>query len=562
MKKLVMLLCAVVISIFSYSQQPPCQDFTVVPDINARWNEEENRYEACADSYITLSAHGVFPNNDAPNGYHQSDENLIYCWSWYAEDGFQGANNVYSVGTTFAHGGYYIMLQATDQNGCRYVYPEPIVLVVSAPPTFEGTAVTPEICPGEAALLDGRVQPPDPWEMEIPEQIVEQHCFVDETGYVQSMCFEHNAFAPGQLIQSANDIESIAIDMEHSYLGDLEVWITCPSGNRLTLFDGYNGGSDLQFLGEPIDDDYDPCNPGTPYHYTWSHNATSTIEQVANNAPTYSYTDNAGNHYYGEEYIPAGDYRPTGDWSSLVGCPVNGEWCINIQDHRHWDDGVVFSVELHFADYLIPIESLIRFQTEFASSDMTWDGGNIIGGVAANTTALPNVPGQHEYVFSATDNFGCTYDTTLVVTVRDYDDPRCCITPSTTILTSTGNVCSNRTSLSARPLANGNTGEWSVVAYPNGDNVNNSVTFTSPNAPNTQVVVNGWGTYTFRWIEHYMGLADCIDFADVAITFNQQPNANFTYTPISCFGGETSIAYTGNMSADAEFSWNFDGGFV
>ena len=564
MKKLVMLLCAVVISIFSYSQQPPCQDFTVVPNIDARWNEDENRFEACSNSPLEISANGVFPNNDTPNGYHQSDENLNWTWSWVDEHGSHqtGGTGMNTLVTNLEPGAYYINMYATDQNGCRYVYPEPMLVVVSLPPTFTGTAVTPEICPGEAALLEGHVQPPDLWVMEIPEQIVEQHCFVDETGYVQSMCFEHNAFAPGQLIQSASDIESIAIDMEHSYLGDLEVWITCPSGNRLTLFDGYNGGSDLQFLGEPIDDDYDPCNPGTPYHYTWSHNATSTIEQVANNAPTYSYTDNAGNHYYSEEYIPAGDYRPTGDWSSLVGCPVNGEWCINIQDHRHWDDGVVFSVELHFADYLIPVESLIQYQTEFDPSDMAWGGSDIIGGVAANTTALPNVPGQYEYVFSATDNFGCTYDTTLLVTVRDYDDPRCCITPSTAIQTSSGNVCSNRTSLSAQPLASGNTGEWSVVAYPNGDNVNNSATFTSPNAPNTQIVVNGWGTYIFRWTEHYIGQADCIDFADVAITFNQQPNATFTYTPISCFGGETSIAYTGNMSADVEFSWNFDGGFV
>ncbi|MBO7572184.1 MAG: gliding motility-associated C-terminal domain-containing protein [Bacteroidales bacterium] len=564
MKKLVMLLCAVVISIFSYSQQPPCQDFTVVPNIDARWNEDENRFEACSNSPLEISANGVFPNNDAPNGYHQSDENLNWTWSWVDEHGSHqtGGTGMNTLVTNLEPGAYYINMYATDQNGCRYVYPEPMLVVVSLPPTFTGTAVTPEICPGEAALLEGHVQPPDLWVMEIPEQIVEQHCFVDETGYVQSMCFEHNAFAPGQLIQSASDIESIAIDMEHSYLGDLEVWITCPSGNRLTLFDGYHGDSDWQFLGEPIDDDYDPCNPGTPYHYTWSHNATSTIEQVANNAPTYSYTDNAGNHYYSEEYIPAGDYRPTGDWSSLVGCPVNGEWCINIQDHRHWDDGVVFSVELHFADYLIPFDNLIQYQTEFDPSDMAWGGSDIIGGVAANTTALPNVPGQYEYVFSATDNFGCTYDTTLYSTVRNYGDPECCITPSTAILTAPASICSNRTNLSAQPLANGNTGEWSVVAYPNGDNVNNSVTFTSPNAPNTQVVVNGWGTYIFRWTEHYLGQAGCIDFADVAMTFNQQPNAAFTYTPISCFGGETSIAYTGNMSADADFAWNFDGAFV
>ena len=560
-----MLLCAVVMYLVSFSQRPPCQDFTVVPDIDARWNEAEGRYEACADSFLELTAHGVFPNNDAPNGYHQSDENLIYNWLWCGADGFQGANGVYSVGTTFTHGGYYITLQATDQNGCTYIYPEPIILIVSSPPTFEGTTVTPAVCPGEAVLLDGHVQPPDPWTMEIPEQIVEQHCFVDETSHVQSMCFEHNIFAPGQIIQSASDIESIAIDMEHSYLGDLEMWITCPSGNRLTLFDGYHGDSDLQFLGEPIDDDGDPCTPGNPYHYTWSHDATSTIEQVAENAPTYSYTDNAGNSYSNHEYIPAGDYRPTGDWSSLVGCPVNGAWCINIQDHRHWDDGVVFSVELHFADELIPVSNIIQFQTEYdvseTSPDLVWSGSNVSTGYA-HTTANPNVPGQYEYVFSATDNFGCTYDTTLYTTVRNYDDPECCITPSTAILTSSASICSNRTNLSARPLASGNTGEWSVVAYPNGDNVNNSVTFTSPNAPNTQVVVNGWGTYIFRWTEYYMGQAGCNDFADVAMTFNQQPYANFTYTPISCFGGETSIAYTGNMGADADFAWNFDGAFV
>ena len=541
-----------------------CQDFTIVPNISARWNEEENRFEACSNSPLEISANGVFPNNDAPNGYHQSDESLNWTWSWVDENGSHqtGGTGMNTLVTNLEPGAYYINMYATDQNGCRYVYPEPMLVAVSLPPTFTGTTVTPEICPGEAALLEGHVQPPDLWVMEIPEQIVEQHCFVDETGYVQSMCFEHNAFAPGQLIQSASDIESIAIDMEHSYLGDLEVWITCPSGNRLTLFDGYHGDSDWQFLGEPVDDDDDPCNPGTPYHYTWSHNATSTIEQVANNAPTYSYTDNAGNHYYSEEYIPAGDYSPTGNWSSLIGCPVNGEWCINIQDHRVWDDGVVFSVELHFADYLIPSETLIQYQTEFDTSDMVWDGANIQGGVATNTTALPSIPGQYEYVFSATDNFGCTYDTTLVVTVRDYNDPRCCVRPSTAMITSLGSVCANNTMLSAQQLATGNTGEWSVVAYPNGDNVNNSVAFASPNSPNTRVVVNGWGTYTFRWTEHYLGQADCTDFAEVTITFNQQPTPTFTYTPITCYDGETYIAYTGNMSADAEFSWNFDGGFV
>jgi len=64
-----------------------CQDFTLVPDITARWNATEERYEACSNDALGIAAHGVFPNNDAPMGYHQSDENLIWTWSWVDVNG-------------------------------------------------------------------------------------------------------------------------------------------------------------------------------------------------------------------------------------------------------------------------------------------------------------------------------------------------------------------------------------------------------------------------------------------------------------------------------------------
>ena len=545
-----------------------CQDFSIEPNINARWNEEESRYEACSNEPIQVSANGVFPNNDLPEGYHQSDENLNWTWSWIDGNGTHEAGGIgeNSLAIDFEPGAYYLTVSARDMNGCTYVYPEQMLIVVSFPPTFDGTYVTPLVCPGEVVLLDGYVQPPDLWVMEIPSQIIDPYCTEDDITHEQSMCFNHTAFAPGQIIQSPSDIESIAIDIEHSYLGDLEVWITCPSGNRLTLFDGYHGNSSYQFLGLPVDDESEPCVPGLPYHYTWSNNASYTIEQIAANAPTHSYTDQVGNSYYSQEYVPAGDYRPTGNWSNLVGCPVNGEWCIIVQDHRLLDDGTVFSVELHFADYMIPQESLIQYQTEYdtssTSTSLVWGGGESVNDTVAHLTTIMNAPGQHEFVFYATDNFGCTYDTTLYSNVREYEDSACCITPSTSIVTTTSIVCSNSTNLSAQSLSSGNTGEWSVVAYSNGDNVNNSAVFANPNSPNTSVVVNGWGTYTFRWTERYLGQADCFDFADISITFNQQPTPTFSYTPIVCYGGETTIAYVGNMDANAVFNWNFGGAFV
>lgn len=550
-----------------------CQDFTIVPNITARWNEEEQRYEACSNADLGIAAHGEFPNNDAPMGYHQSDENLIWSWSWVDETGrheFSGeGENV--LDADIEPGAYYVNLQATDLNGCTYLYPESFLVLISLQPTFTGTTVTEFVCPEESALLDGHVQQPEEWVMEIPEQIIEQHCFEDVTSYTQTMCFNHNAFAPGQTIQTASDIESICMEIEHSYIGDLEVWITCPSGNRMDLFNGYSSAcSDCswQFFGEPIDYDSEACTPGVPYHYCWTHTASQTIEQMAEYPPEYSFTDNSGHSYTDHEYIPGGDYLPRGDWSSLVGCPVNGEWCINIQDHMGSDDGTVFSVELHFADHMVPADdNIISYQTEFntssTSQDLTWSGDAVFQELTANTTALPAIPGEHEYTFYATDNFGCTYDTTLVVTVRDYDDANCCIRPTPNAGLDT-TLCTNQYMLSAT-LANGNEGTWSVVSTPEGG----IAAIAAVNSPATNVVVDTYGVYKFRWTEAYVGDYDnCSAYDDVIVGFYPQPTNTFTYLPINCYGENTTITYLGNMTSvgsvadNASYIWDFDGAVI
>lgn len=549
-----------------------CQDFTVTPHITARWNEEEERYEACSNDDLGISATGNYPNNDAPQGYHQSDQNLTWTWSWVDEFGTHESTGVglNTFNADIEPGAYYFNLQATDMNGCTYVYPESFLVAISLAPTFVGTTVTPAICPGEIADLEGHVQDPPLWVMQIPEQIIEQHCFEDVTNYVQTMCFNHTAFAPGQTIQSVNDIESICFDMEHSYIGDLEVWITCPNGTRMDLFDGYHSTNcSWEFLGEPIDYDNEACVVGVPYHYCWTHNASQTIEQTAANAPSYSFTDNSGHSYTSHDYIPAGDYLPSGSWSSLVGCPVNGEWCINIQDHLGSDDGTIFSVELHFADHMIPAgDNVIQYQNTYdvstTSQDLVWEGVAVGQQPAANTTAAPTTPGVTEYTFYATDNFGCTYDTTMIVIVRQNNDPSCCVMP-TPYAGQDALTCSNSYMLSATPLPAGNVGTWSVVTAPAGG----AAAFGAVNSPNSTVIVDTWGRYKFRWTEAYMGnYESCSAHDDVIVDFYPQPNNRFTYLPVECYGESTTITYLGNMSTegsvcnDAIFNWDFDGAIV
>ena len=126
----------------------PCQDFTLVPDITARWNATEERYEACSNDELGIAAHGVFPNNDAPQGYHQSDENLTWTWSWVDVNGRHeyGGVGASSLDADIEPGAYYINLQATDLNGCTYIYPESFLVLISLPPKYTGTTVTPSIC--------------------------------------------------------------------------------------------------------------------------------------------------------------------------------------------------------------------------------------------------------------------------------------------------------------------------------------------------------------------------------------------------------------------------------
>ncbi|MCF0207195.1 MAG: gliding motility-associated C-terminal domain-containing protein [Bacteroidales bacterium] len=551
----------------------PCQDYTLVPDITARWNADLNRYEACSNEELGFAFHGNYPNNDAPRGYHQTDQNTTWTWSWIDVNGRHESTGLgqNSFAVDIEPGAYYLNISARDFNGCEEVYDQEIFVVISLPPTFVGTTATPVICPGEVILLEAAVQPPDEWVMDIPEIIVEEHCFEDVVGITQSMCFNYDIFEPGQTIEEISDIESICVQIEHSYLGDLEAWLTCPNGSRMDLFNGYNcSACSWEFLGEPIDNDGLSCQQGVPYTYCFTPNESVTIHNVAANPPSYSFTDQSGTYISNHEYIPAGDYAPTGSWTTLIGCPVNGDWCINILDHLGSDDGTVFSVELHFSDNITPApDRVVSYQTQFnlapGSHDVRWEGLNVAQVNAATTTAMPDIPGQYQYTFYATDDFGCTYDTTVNVEVRSYDHPICCILPDFITAGQNTQVCSDRHLLSATPLTEGNEGRWEVVSAPTGG----TATFAFQNAPNTSVFVDTYGQYVFRWTEAYRGNFEyCSISSTVEVGFYPMPENTFAYLPIDCFGNSTTITYIGNMTNSgfmgdqATFNWNFDGAVV
>lgn len=534
-----------------------CQDYTVSITPEAQYDATEEAYLGCSGS--TVSAVVNFPNNN--QNYQQTIANTNFSWSVLNSNGtqvFEGLG-MNELSEPLAPGAYFYTLTTTDMNGCQVVS-NTVTVYISVPPTFAGTTVTPEICPGDAAEIVGVVNQPAEWEMTIEEYNYEQHCFDDDhINEEQTSCFSYAAF-PGQYIQSASDIESIGMQIEHSWMNDLQILLQCPNGQRISLFNRGCGGG---YFGQAVDYDTqgtNSCNDGPQwvgvgYDYYWTMSDNRGL--MTANCPGSSTP------------LPSGYYQPVGSFEDLVGCPINGEWCVIFIDNLSIDDGTVFQTELHFADHIIPAEeNRISFQNTYdiseTSQDLTWGGENIFQDNVASTTATPTEPGEHEYIFYATDNFGCTYDTTLIVTVRDFDDPSCCIRP-TPYAGVDAHVCTDRYMLSATPLPAGNEGTWTVVSAPTGGNA----TFAAQNSPTTNVFVDTWGTYKFRWTEAYLGDYDnCSTYDDVVVEFYPQPTNTFTYLPVRCFGDETTITYLGNMTMvgavanNATYVWDFDGGIV
>jgi len=191
-----------------------------------------------------------------------------------------------------------------------------------------------EIC---ASSVCGELERPE-GSLELPDGA----CPEDEDepceGYESSITF--SGFSPGQELGLIDDLLGICVNMEHSWIRDLVIYAECPSGVRVMLHDfaGRDGGE--VFAGVPVDFDGTDPEPGTGWDYCWAPNAewASWIE-YANDT--------------GCETLPAGDYQSSEDMAAFVGCPLNGDWTLRVEDRWGADNGFVFSWSVSFDPALV-----------------------------------------------------------------------------------------------------------------------------------------------------------------------------------------------------------------
>ena len=453
-----------------------CQDYNVAitPDL---------QYDATVDAYLgcpgdRISAQIDFPNNNVD--YEQTIDNTMFSWTAMGNNGMQvfsglGLNELLDL----APGIYFYTLTTSDVNLCQ-VISNTVMVYVSVPPSFEVPDVPTLICSGTEVELHGGIEPPAEWQMPIVSTYNEQHCFDDDhTDEEQYSCFYFTDY-PSAIISSASDIESVGINIEHSYMGDLDIYLQCPNGQRTTLFQQSCGSG---FLGEPVDthtDGVNSCNDGPEYvgigyDYYWTEG--ENLGMISENCPGTTTT------------LPSGYYQPNGSFRSMIGCPVNGEWCVVFIDHLNQDDGTVFSVDINFTENFIPVEdSTISFQNTYGN-EMWWEGNNLqTSGLSTDNIATPTVPGISVYTFHATDNFGCTFDTTIYVTM--YEMPT-----ASFLMNEEDTVACGLTfdRLQADDSFNGYWYEGASSALFGDDN-------SMASNPQTSATVADYGSYDFYWV--------------------------------------------------------------
>lgn len=232
---------------------------------------------------------------------------------------------------------------------------------------------------------------------------------------------EFNEFPNQRRLTKGEEICSICINIEHSYMGDIALSIVCPSGQEAFLKYGYytagrpsGPGSETgngTYLGFPIEDgiwDNDPTCDSTvnPYgiglEYCFSRNKDYTL--VTGQPANFACDQRpAGNFYLGSSaytitqsvtFPPvasgfsqagqtpparsittkmpsnyadsAGYYLPYTNFSELIGCPLNGVWKLRVYDDWGYDNGWVFGWTMDICNhsdcsYEVGIDSLVWF---------------------------------------------------------------------------------------------------------------------------------------------------------------------------------------------------------
>jgi uncharacterized repeat protein (TIGR01451 family) len=387
-----------------------CQD--ILAGINPSISGFENfgilgmAIEICENQIIEFSGSGIYQNTT----YTQDNSSSVF--TWYLN------NEVVHIGEEFSHlfnenGSYKLDLEITDVAGCsnsnsnsHYIIHGVAASIGFSPLNFSTYSVGDTIDLFASILFGNELDCSNP--LYIP----------DGTGPSLFDTIHFEQFEEGQIFEDVEDLLAVCVNMEHSYLGDVLIYLTCPynviTGAPVTvnLHHQHGGGT---HLGEPLDYSNGGEPPGIGYDYCFTTPALAEYPNTLGNiGATYS-------------TLPSGSYTTSEPLDAFVGCKLNGDWILQIHDNWATDDGWLFCWDIQFTPELYPIPTV--FQVDYDTS--YWEGNNLIYSDSVFAQSVPEEAGLYTYVFNIFDNSGChnqyflnlfVLDNPSVVSGRIYND--------------------------------------------------------------------------------------------------------------------------------------------
>ena len=446
-------------------------------------------------------------------------------YDWDFDDGSVDSTS----GDTTSHaysqpGQYKVSLKLKNNDGCVNSNSIDLILLVSTFPSFNPISADSTICVGEVIDL---IAFPNNYEVtysNIPGLEVGPPNFFGDCGpddpFETILTFED--FDIGQTLENIADLESICINMEHTYSGDLSIELECPDGNSVTLKE-YGGGGGSMLLGEPTDFDivnddcYDLVNnfPGVGYDYCWTPTMNNGTWGDNSGIYFYSYVDLQGNSYTDQIYLPAGNYESDYPLEALVGCHLNGEWKLIVTDNLFADNGNLFGWTINFSPEIYPVIEEFTPQIGLDADSSFWSGDNAINSSSSldTLTIQSFVDGVYPYVYTVINNHGCSFTDTVNITVE--------FPPTLEIFTDSIKICADSVQLFT--TINGS-------SFPPNDNQNYvfqwspSTGLSDANTHSPMVLIDTTIKYTLVAYKQYHPTC----FASDSILVNGIPNAEVT----------------------------------
>lgn len=500
----------------------PCQNILAhVVSTSPAADPADSVIKICQGTTVTFTGSATFSNSGAGATYQWKLNNTTIL-------------NGTTVSQNFPVEGVYVIdFVVTDANGCvNKNCDSRRVIYVSTTPHFDQTIHPDTVCLHQTALIQGRVTPIEGI-YDCAPPIADTTFLPDGTGVSYTTDINVACFTPCDTVQTAADIAGICMTMEHSYIGDLIVSITCPNGQNALLFNG-NGATALgTYLGEPNDGGCPTAGdnvPGVGYNYCFSSTAAlGTFVQECNNG---NWVPNVG--CPASNSMAPGNYQPQASFNNLIGCPMNGNWTITVTDDQGSDNGYIFSWGIEFRQGLGNYSFLPDYPQQHWAANVDIVGSSNGG---KDITIRPETNGNalHCYTFQVVDSFNCPYDTNICVYVVDPGNPG----EDTTV-----KICLNQDPVNVFEMLGGNPepgGTWSgSVVTPAG--------VFDPSAA-------GIG---FHDVVYTQRKWNCDTTATVTFEVVNNVNIDFSFA-LSPACDQDTVRFT-NLSDTGRYWWNFGDG--